>query len=129
MAPIVNESIRSVHENKSMAIFEYVLSVKGKNESFEARLLPTFGEQIIMIVRNITERKVAEDELRGSEEKFRNLVEKIDDWVWEIDENIVFTYSSPRVKKLLGYLPEEMIGKKVTDLMSERRRQAPARKT
>ena len=51
---ILTESIRSANKNKSMVIFEYVLSVKGKSESFEARLLPTFGEQIVMIVRNIT---------------------------------------------------------------------------
>ncbi len=54
---IANESINSVNDKKSMVIFEYVLSVKGKNEIFEARLLPIFAGQIIMIVRNITERK------------------------------------------------------------------------
>ncbi|HEY3423005.1 MAG TPA: PAS domain S-box protein [Methanocellaceae archaeon] len=116
---IVNESIRSVNENKSMVIFEYILSVNGKSESFEARLLPAISDQIIMIVRNITSRKAIEDELRGSEEKFRNLVEKIDDLVWEINERLVFTYISPKVKTLLGYSPSEVIGRKVTEFMSD----------
>ncbi len=115
---IVTESIRSANKNKSTVIFEYALSVKGKKESFEARLLPTFGEQIVMIVRNITERKAIEDELRGSEEKFRNLVEKIDDLVWETDEHLVFTYISPMVKTLLGYSPSEVIGRNVSEYMS-----------
>ena len=60
-----------------------------------------------------------EDELRGSEEKFRNLVEKIDDLVWETDENLVFTYISPKVKALLGYCPSEVIGRNVIEFMSD----------
>lgn len=66
----------------------------------------------------IAERKQAEDALRESEEKFRNLVEQTNDWVWEIDSNTIFTYVNPRVREIVGYEPGEIIGKSIFDFMS-----------
>ena len=53
----------------------------------------------------------------ASEERFRSLVETTSDWIWEIDENAFYTYVSPRVKDILGYDPQEIIGKNPFDLM------------
>ncbi|NES94795.1 MAG: PAS domain S-box protein [Desertifilum sp. SIO1I2] len=55
--------------------------------------------------------------LRQSEERFRNLIETTSDWVWEIDEQATYTYASPRVRQVLGYEPEEIIGKTPFNLM------------
>jgi PAS domain S-box-containing protein len=46
------------------------------------------------------------------------MVESSQDWFWEFDENANFTYASPRVKDLLGYEPEELIGLNAFDLMN-----------
>ena len=56
-------------------------------------------------------------QLRISEEKFRSLVEVSSDWIWEIDPNGRFTYASPRCRELLGYEPNELLGKTPFDLM------------
>ena len=69
------------------------------------------------IDRDITERKRAEDALRDSEIRFRNLVEATPDWVWEVDTSGVYAYASPQVRDLLGYEPEEVLGKTPFDLM------------
>ncbi|MBI1865487.1 MAG: PAS domain S-box protein [Nitrospirae bacterium] len=55
--------------------------------------------------------------LAESEERFRNLVESTSDWVWEVNEDGFYTYASPKVRDLLGYEPEEVIGKTPFDLM------------
>lgn len=57
------------------------------------------------------------DELRRSEERFRKLVENTSDLIWEVNENGINTYMSPKIKALLGYEPEELIGKSPFDFM------------
>ncbi|MEA5551406.1 PAS domain S-box protein [Anabaena cylindrica UHCC 0172] len=62
-------------------------------------------------------RKQTEAALRESEERFRNLVEATSDWVWEVDENCVYTYVSPKIRDILGYEPQEVLGKSPFELM------------
>jgi PAS domain S-box-containing protein len=63
------------------------------------------------------ELKRAEKTLQQSEERFRSLVETTTDWFWEVDENAVYTYSSPKIRDILGYEPEEILGKTPFSLM------------
>jgi len=67
--------------------------------------------------QDITERKQITEELRASEGRFRSLVETISDWIWEVDSNGVYTYVSPNIRDILGYAPEEVLGKTPFDLM------------
>jgi PAS domain S-box-containing protein len=71
----------------------------------------------LSIVRDISERRQAAEALRQSEEKFRALVESTSDWIWEVDLDGHYTYVSPRVEVLLGYKPEEVLGKSAFDFM------------
>ena len=59
----------------------------------------------------------AEEALRESRKRYQDLVESLSDWVWEVDGNAVYTYVSPKVRDLLGYGPEDVIGKTPFDLM------------
>ena len=79
------------------------------------------GELIhsLSVIIDVTDRKQAEDSLKQSEEKFRSLVESINDWIWEVDENGIYTYSSPKVRELLGYEPEEVTGKTPFEFMPD----------
>lgn len=52
------------------------------------------------------------------ENRFRMMVESSLDWFWEFDENANFTYVSPRIRDMLGYEPEELIGLNAFDLMN-----------
>lgn len=69
------------------------------------------------IKEDITEHKRIEAALQQSELKFRNLVEYSNDWIWEVNAEGIYTYSSPLVEEILGYKPEEILGKTPFDLM------------
>ncbi len=75
------------------------------------------GELLVRAIHYAIERKKMEEALRESQEKFRALVETTSDWIWEVDQKSSYTYVSPRVKDLLGYAPEEVLGKTPFDLM------------
>jgi PAS domain S-box-containing protein len=75
-------------------------------------------QRVLSMEQGIRARKAAEKSLRESEAKYRSLVESTSDWIWEIDEHGVYTYSSPQIFDLLGYTVEEVIGKTPFDLMS-----------
>lgn len=70
-----------------------------------------------MLRAEIEERSAAEEELRRSDEKFRGLVETSSDLVWELDEDFRYTYVSPKVRDMLGYGVEEVLGRAPWDFM------------
>ena len=73
---------------------------------------------IILIVLLITaEYRDAFGRLQKDKGRFRSLVEATSDWIWEVDTQGVYTYASPKVRDLLGYEPEEVLGRTPYDLM------------
>jgi len=50
--------------------------------------------------------------LQESEDRFKQVAENAQEWIWEVDETGLYTYSSPVVTSLLGYTPDELVGKK-----------------
>ncbi len=55
--------------------------------------------------------------LEESEKRFRSMAETTSDWIWEVNQDGVYTYASPKVRDLLGYEPEEVVGKTPFDFM------------
>jgi len=55
--------------------------------------------------------------LDESEERFRVLVESSSDMIWEMDQFGNYTYISPRVRDILGYTPEQLVGQNAFSLM------------
>jgi len=86
-------------------------------ESFFGVVQDGILQRVWGVQRNITDRKRAEDARRESEERFRALVETTSDFIWEVGADGAYTYISPKIRDVLGYDPEEMIGKTPFDLM------------
>jgi PAS domain S-box-containing protein len=69
------------------------------------------------IYDDITKSKDLELRLLESEKRFRDIIETTSDWVWQIDAHGHYVYVSPRVRDILGYEPEELLGKTPFDFM------------
>ena len=80
------------------------------------------GRRIIGILGinlDITDQKKLGLALQKSQQRYQALVETTSDWIWEVDENGAYTYCSPKVTEILGYSPEQVLGKKPFDFMPE----------
>ncbi len=88
-------------------------------ESYGYLLKPVEERSLKAAIEIAIYKNKAEVELSESEKRFRNLIEVTSDWVWEVDEKIVYTYVSPKIRSILGYEPEEVLGKTPFDLMAQ----------
>ncbi|MGL5080738.1 MAG: sensor histidine kinase [Microcoleaceae cyanobacterium] len=61
--------------------------------------------------------------LQINEDRFRSIIETINEIIWEVDCNLVFTYISPRIKDILGYEPTEAVGQYCLDLLVPKRQE------
>jgi PAS domain S-box-containing protein len=66
---------------------------------------------------DITDRKQTETALRESEERLRDIIFSIVDWVWEVDENGFYIYSSQKGFDIFGESLGDIIGKTPFDFM------------
>jgi|GEM_PF-634408 len=132
-----------IHEanNKGVHTFEWVCKRANKQEFWVEMTLTQVsinGKTFLYDTwKDINTRKKAQEKLKSinlflgkqiieqtdeyiqsSENRFQQLLEHSDYWIWEVDKEGYFTYASPRVESLLGYKPEEIIGKRAFDLIT-----------
>lgn len=95
--------------------FDQEIDLSGADEI--GILAHSFSIMRDVIKEKIDDLKDNNEKLKLSEEKFRNLIESTTDWIWEVNMDGVFTYNSPQIEEILGYIPEEAIGKTPFDFM------------
>ena len=72
-------------------------------------------EEISVIANDITEKKLSENALRESEEKFRDIFESFQDIYFRCDMKGVISMVSPSIYEVAGYQPSDLIDKNITD--------------
>ncbi len=107
------EAARQVAETERRRVEE---AARRLEEETERRLSESAHSRQVLLSL-LEDQKATEGALRESEDRYRSLVEASFEWVWEIDAEGHYTYASPRVWDLLGYRPEEVIGRTPFDLM------------
>jgi PAS domain S-box-containing protein len=70
---------------------------------------------IVAVVRDITSQRAMEEALRSSEEKFRDLVENMNDAIYRLGIDGSIDYASPAIESIIGYSPSELLGTKISD--------------
>jgi sigma-B regulation protein RsbU (phosphoserine phosphatase) len=72
----------------------------------------------LAIQQDITEQTRDKEALSASEERFRQVAEMAGEWLWEQDPQGRYIYSSGAVRDILGFTPEEILGKSYLDLLT-----------
>ncbi|MCT7981936.1 PAS domain S-box protein [Laspinema sp. A4] len=82
----------------------------------------TFNGEAAMLttLSDITYRKQAEESIRASERKYRDLVETSQDLIWSVDRDGCWTFLNPATRHIYGYEPEEMLGRSFTEFQPPR---------
>lgn len=93
---------------------------KGVEISVHLRITQMENERRMLLYEDITDRVRAEVLMLDGWNIYRNLVETVLDWTWEIKKNGVFTYSSPQITHILGYQPGETVGMSFFDFLSKK---------
>ncbi|OCX52495.1 hypothetical protein BEL04_13615 [Mucilaginibacter sp. PPCGB 2223] len=71
---------------------------------------------IVCNFRDITEKKLADEEIRRKSEQIESIFERITDGFIALDNNFCYTYANKQIGKMLGVQPESLIGKYIWDL-------------
>lgn len=84
-------------------------------------ILGSRGEPIRLLGRfqDTTETVQDKEALKVSEQRFSAVAQLVGEWLWEQNPEGFFTYSSEAVEDVLGYRPEEIVGRHYQELMTE----------
>jgi len=99
-----------------------VTNLPGGARHVWAKAVPLYDETgavtgAIEAIRDVTERQQSETALRESEEKFRRIVETAHEGAWVFDADYATVFVNQRMADMLGYAPEEMVGRRLIDFM------------
>ncbi|MFX1502332.1 MAG: PAS domain S-box protein, partial [Promethearchaeota archaeon] len=107
----VHKEYEEVFNSGKILLTEESTILNGKEIFTETRKIPIFNEevvtQVITIIRDITEKIKAEQELKESEEKFRNISEQSLMGIFILQDNTI-KYLNERAGEIIGYSVEEI---------------------
>lgn len=94
----------------------------GKSQWFQVSIRPVYSEDqnffgYCLAAADVTEVQETREQLQANEHRFRALVENSADSFFITDNQGRVTYTSPNIKTLLGYEPEEFINMRASDLL------------
>jgi PAS domain S-box-containing protein len=107
MVDNIDVAIRRIRDENDLSVR---IPVAGRDEM--SRFAGTINETLDAL-------EASRRQLEESEGKYRSLVESINDMVWETDDQMRFTYMSPRVRSIMGYEPGEIAGRSPFELAPE----------
>ncbi len=120
---------RVVRTQKSIE-FEEISYLDPENfeRAYSVKAFPLPDQHVGVSFENITNQKKTEEDLRTSEEKFRQMAENASDIIFRTDPSLRLTYLSPATKTILQYDPSELLNTYTWDLLTPLSRNYLARR-
>ncbi len=118
--PIAQRFFNMLHlanRTNELQTFEFQWQVKGKLRSYEARLSKSTQNQILCLLRDVSERKKFEIDLQKSENRFRILLESTLQAMVLIDIHGRINLVNSKLEQLFGYTRDELLSQPVEILL------------
>ncbi len=113
------QAVQQVRQSGTLVNIEYPIISQNRTYFHEARFAPLQKAQIVVIIRDITERKKAEGALLDSEERYRSIVEHSQAGITIMDGKYQFAYVNNEFCRIVGYEADELIGTDFRNVLSE----------
>jgi len=110
------EKMNSVLATGEMSSLEYALEVRGEPQFFDDRIVSLSNDEVLHVIRDITERKKAEESLRRSEESYRGLFNGVGEAIFVQDRQGRFLDVNAAAERMYGYPSDYFIGKFPRDI-------------
>ncbi len=108
IARLSQEKIRMALDTSQTQVYHYSLAIQNTIRQYESRMVPYSQNEVLAIVRDITESIRAERDLRENEKKYRDLFNNLRDAVGVVDLQGHYIDANPVYLEILGYRLEEL---------------------
>jgi diguanylate cyclase (GGDEF)-like protein/PAS domain S-box-containing protein len=114
-----NEAIRLALETSEMKTVSLDLSTPEGEKNFESRVVANGKNRVVAFIRDVTEQKRFEKQLRESEERYRDILDNIEEAYYEVDLFGRFTFFNNATCRMLGYNRHELKGMSYTEIYKD----------
>jgi PAS domain S-box-containing protein len=128
-AEVVDELVplfQRARETGERQVLEYRLAMSGEERWFEARIVNS-GDNLLSVVRDITDRKRAEAALRENRRQLAAIIESAMDAIISIDEDQRIVLMNAAAEKIFGCPAGQAIGQSIEQFIPERFRKVHKR--
>lgn len=112
----IKSGIERAVKKQRIKRIEYQIPVKTGIGYFECRIVSFEEDKVIAVINNISERKKMEEELKSSEQNFRNFFETMNDLIIIGNKQGKILFTNSAVTKKLGYTQKELKNMNIPDV-------------
>jgi len=117
----MNALLREAEDKDRVIRRDIAVSLDGQTQTLQAHHVPLADKQgkangLAGLISPVDSSARIAADLAMAQERFDDIVRLTSDWVWEIDPDLNITMLSDRITKVLGFLPQELIGRPLSGL-------------
>ncbi len=116
LAELTEEKVNQTLSNGEIQVYEYSLELSAEERFFESRMVVSGEDEVLSIVRDITERKRIEQRLMAQRRDYETIIDAIPDMILYFDPGGRILRANTTAARVVGLPIEKLIGKTFFDI-------------